>query len=125
VKHRLIRDLAFGEKSQVTLAEQYGVSTTSVAAFKKRHSFEIEEVRNSMADDYVGLWVAEKVKRIAEYQELAEKMSKGTSPRNAEVAVTILKAVAEELGQLPARTSVNVSSEVTVYQVVGISEDDI
>lgn len=125
VKHRLVRDMAIGEDSQRTLAARYGVSQTSISSFKRRHSLEIEEVRNSMADEYAGLWVAKKLDRIREYQEAAEKMANGTSPRNQEVLVSILKAVAEELGQLPARTQVNVSTEQTVYQVVGVSVDDI
>lgn len=125
VKHRLVRDMAIGEKSQRVLAEQYGVSQTSISAFKKRHNLEIEEVRNNMADEYAGLWVARKMERIAEYQQAAEKMAVGASPRNQEVLVSILKAVAEELGQLPTRTQVNVSNEQTVYQVVGVSIDDI
>ena len=125
VKHRLIRDFALGEKTQKELAAQYGVSQTSISQFKRRHALEVEEVRNNLADEYAGVWVAQKLARIQEYQQAAEKMASGTSPRNAEVLVTILKAVAEELGQLPARTQVNVSNETTVYQVVGISEDDI
>lgn len=125
VKHRLVRDMAIGEKSQRALAAQYGVSQTSISSFKKRHSMEIEEVRNNMADEYAGLWVAQKMQRIAEYQQAAEKMANGSSPRNQEVLVTILKAVAEELGQLPTRTQVNVTNEQTVYQVVGVSVDDI
>lgn len=125
VRHRLIREFALGEKTGKQLSEQYGVSQTSISAFKKRYSLEIEEVRNNLADEYAGVWVAQKLARIQEYQQAAEKMATGYSPRNAEVLVTILKAVAEELGQLPARTQVNVSNETTVYQVVGISEDDI
>lgn len=125
VKHRLIRDFALGEKSGAQLAEQYGVSATSISNFKKRHGLEIEEVRNSLADEYAGVWVARKLDRIREYQEAAEKMAKGESPRQAEVLVSILKAVAEELGQLPARTQVNVSQENVTYEIVGISVDDI
>lgn len=125
VKHRLVRDFALGEKTGVELAEQYGVSSASISLFKKRHAMEIEDVRNNLADEYAGLWVAAKMSRIAEYQEAAQKMANGTSPRNAEVLVTILKAVAEELGQLPARQQVNVSTENVTYQIVGISVDDI
>lgn len=125
VKHRLIRDFALGEKTGAQLAEQYGCSQTSVSAFKKRYALEIEEVRNNLADEYAGVWVARKLDRIKEYQEAAEKMASGSSPRNAEVLVSILKAVAEELGQLPARTQVNVNTETTVYEIVGVSVDDI
>lgn len=125
VKHRLLRDFALGEKTGIQLAEEYGVSRNSITNFKKRYALEIEEIRNDLADEYAGLWVAEKKKRIAEYQEAAEKMASGKTPRNAEVLVSILKAVAEELGQLPARTQVNVTNEVTTYEIVGVSVDDI
>jgi hypothetical protein len=125
VKHRLIRDFALGEKSGKELGEIYGCSQTSISQFKKRHALEIEEVRNNLADQYAGVWVAKKLERIREYQNAAEKMASGASARNQEVLVSILKAVAEELGDLPARTQVNVSNETTVYQVIGISEDDI
>lgn len=125
VRHRLVRDLAIAEKSQAELAEIYGVSQTSMSAFKKRNQMAIEEVRNNMADEYAGVWVAQKMGRIAEYQEAAEKMAKGTSPRNAEVLVTILKAVAEELGQLPARTQVQVNQQQVTYQVVGIDPSEL
>lgn len=125
VKHRLIRDFALGEKTGVQLAEQYGCSVTSISQFKKRYSLEIEEVRNNLADEYAGVWVAQKIDRIREYQQAAEKMAQGQSPRNAEVLVSILKAVAEELGQLPARTQVNVSQENVTYEIVGINPDDI
>ncbi len=125
MRHRLIRDFALGERTGVELAEQYGVSQTSISNFKKRYAMEIEDVRNNLADEYAGTWVAAKINRIQEYQAAAEKMAQGTSPRNAEVLVTILKAVAEELGQLPARQQVNVSAENVTYQIVGISPDDI
>lgn len=125
VKHRLIRDMALGEKTGRQLSEQYGVSQTSISNFRKRWGLEIEEVRNNLADEYAGVWVAQKMARIQEYQQAAEKMASGSSPRNAEVLVSILKAVAEELGQLPARTQVSVSSQTTVYEIVGVDPEDI
>jgi hypothetical protein len=125
VKHRLIRDFALGEKTGAQLAEQYGVSQTSISAFKKRNAMEIEDVRNNLADEYAGVWVAQKLDRIAEYQQAAEKMASGTSARNQEVLVSILKAVAEELGQLPARTQVQVNTANVVYEVVGIPLEDL
>lgn len=125
VKHRLVRDFALGEKTGAELAEQYGVSQTSISAFKKRHSLEIEEVRNNLADEYAGVWVANKLARIQEYQQAAEKMASGHSPRNQEVLVSILKAVAEELGQLPARTQVQVNTQNVTYEIIGIDPEDL
>lgn len=125
VKHRLIRDIALGEKTGKDLSRIYGVSENSITNFKKRHGLEIEEVRNNLADQYAGVWVAQKLARIQEYQQAAEKMAKGDSPRNAEVLTTILKAVAEELGDLPARQQVNVSTENVTHIVVGIDPGDL
>lgn len=125
VKHRLIRDMALGEKTGKELAALYGVSQTSISSFKRRHSLEVEEVRNNLADQYAGVWVAQKLNRIREYQEAAEKMARGDSARNQEVLVSILKAVAEELGDLPARAQVQVSTENVTYQVIGIELDDL
>jgi len=125
VKHRLIRDFALGEKTGIQLSEQYGVSRNSITEFKKRHSMEIEEVRNNLADEYAGVWVAQKLDRIREYQVAAEKMASGNSARSQEVLVNILKAVSEELGQLPARTQVNVSNQNVTYEIVGVDVDDI
>jgi hypothetical protein len=125
VKHRLVRDFALGEKNQKELAEQYGVSQTSISQFKKRHALEIEEVRNNLADQYAGVWVARKLDRIREYQNAAEKMASGESARSQEVLVSILKAVAEELGDLPARQQINISQENVTYEIVGIDPDDI
>lgn len=125
VKHRLVRDFALGERTGIELAEIYGVSQTSISNFKKRHALEIEEVRNNLADEYAGVWVAQKLDRIREYQEAADKMAQGASPRNAEVLVSILKAVAEELGQLPARTQVQVNTAEVTYQVVAVDLEDL
>lgn len=125
VAHRLIRDFALGEKTGAQLSKEYGVSQTSISAFKKRHAMEIEEVRNNLADEYAGVWVAQKLNRIREYQRAAEKMADGASPRNQEVLVSILKAVAEELGQLPARTQVQVNTAEVTYQVVSIDLEDL
>lgn len=125
VKHRLIRDFALGEKTGKALSKQYGCSEAAMSHFKKRHELEIEEVRNNLADEYAGVWVAQKLDRIREYQNAAEKMASGETARSQEVLVNILKAVAEELGDLPARTQVQVSSENVTYQLVSIDPEDL
>lgn len=123
VRMRLIRDLATGEISQAQMAQVYGVSRPSITLFKQRHLYEIEEVRAKIADEYAGLWVAGKKERLAAYQQKVEDMLEGNSPRHAEVLVGILKAVAEELGDLPARTAVQITTENVQYQIVGIDPE--
>jgi hypothetical protein len=125
VAHRLIRDFALGEKNGQELADIYGCSRQSISAFKRKYSLEIEEVRNNLADEYAGLWVAKKLDRIREYQVAAEKMASGQSARSQEVLISILKAVAEELGDLPARTQVQVNTAAVTYQVVAVDLEDL
>jgi hypothetical protein len=124
-KHRLIRDMALGEKTGAELARIYGVSAAAISLFKKRHLHEVEEIRENLADEYAGVWVARKLERIRSYQDAAEKMSSGESPRQAEVLVGILKAVAEELGDLPARQQVTVNTADVTYQIIGIDIEDL
>jgi hypothetical protein len=69
--------------------------------------------------------VAKKLDRIREYQVAAEKMASGQSARSQEVLISILKAVAEELGDLPARTQVQVNTAAVTYQVVAVDLEDL
>ncbi len=125
IKHRLIRDLALGELNGIELAAKYHCSRPAISIFKRRHGIEIDQVREGILDEYSGVWVAKKVDRLRAYQDKAEQMLDGRSPRNAEVLVTILKAVAEELGDLPTRSQVNVTNQSVTYQVVGIDPDSL
>lgn len=125
VRNKLVREIATGEKPMKQLAEEYGVSQNSITNFKKRHAMAIQDVRDKLGEQFSGLWVAEKQNRLAELQLAAEKMARSSNAREAEVLVSILKSAAEELGQLPARTQVNVSTEQVTYQVVGINPEDL
>lgn len=125
VKQKLIKELALGVKMQSVLAEEYGVSKNSISLFKKRYAMEIEEAKKDLANEYAGNWIADKRNRLAELEAAATKMAKGSSPRDAEVLVGILRAASEELGQLPARTQINVSTENVTYQIVGVDPEDI
>jgi hypothetical protein len=125
IRGRLIRDLAAGEQNQGELAVKYGCSTAAISLFKKRHLYEIDRVREAQLDEYADVWVAKKVERLRAYQGKVEDMIDGHSPRHAEVLVTILKAVAEELGDLPARQQTNIQAQNVTYQVVGIDPNEL
>lgn len=126
VKHELIRRLAAGEALK-TLAEEFGVATSSVHAFKGRHLTEIDALKERLHDDFAGLWIAQKGARLAELQADVELINESTGPeikKMTEVAMLqlkerIIRAVAEELGDIPTKVSVNVSQKIT-YEVVGV-----
>ncbi|MGA5264276.1 hypothetical protein ACPCI0_29150 [Streptomyces griseoincarnatus] len=128
-KAQLIRQLAMGELTQQRLGEMYGVSQASISRFASRYKGDIEMVRYRLAEQVQAgaehLWVVGKQNRLAEYQQTAERMSELNTPRSHEIKISALKAVAEELGDLPARTQVNVEQNVVSYEIVGVDPEDI
>lgn len=121
---KLCRELAVAEKSQVQLAEEYGVAQSSISTFKKRHQERIKQIQQNLDDEFAGLWIAEKANRIAEYQADVEMIGTTSKADLLRVKATILKAVSEELGQLPARVNVTVTNPVT-YIVKGANPEDL
>lgn len=124
IVNKLCRELAVAEKTQAQLSEEYGVSQSAVSQFKTRHRDRIDAIRGKLDDEFAGLWIANKANRIAEYQADVEFIGATTKAELLRVKAVILKAVSEELGQLPARVNVNVSTPVT-YVVHGINPDDL
>ncbi|MFF7734259.1 hypothetical protein [Streptomyces sp. NPDC007984] len=128
-KAQLIRQLALGELTQTRLGELYGVSQASISRFAARYTGEIETVRYNLAEKVQQgaeeLWVTQKHNRLAEYQDVAERMGGVSTPRAQEIRMQALRNVAEELGDLPARTQVDISTSTVSYQVVGIDPADI
>jgi hypothetical protein len=120
---KLIRELALQEQPQTELAEYYGVAQSTIATFKKRHWVEIERIRNNLADEYADLWIAQKRNRLAELQAAAEKLAGKPDARSAEVLAKLLKDAAEELGDLPTRTQVNVNTANVTYEIVGVDPE--
>jgi hypothetical protein len=142
IRAELIRLLATGEHSQTALAERYDVGQQSISAFAKRHAADIARVRTVLAahadDEFAHLWAADKRARIATYQDqvdqIADLMADPESAARAGVqaaemwrtAQTALKSVAEELGQLPNRSTIAHEGGVSVrYEVVGVALEDL
>lgn len=131
VKTELIRFLATGEETYTSLAARYGVSQPSISAFAKRHAERIADVAAKLDDEFAGLWIAEKRARIGELQEQVDRVTElVTDPEQAaragvgaaemeRVIQTALRAVSEELGQLPSRTQVQHSGQLEII-VAGV-----
>lgn len=110
-RHRLITELAKGEKTQVTLARENGVTQSSVSEFASRHADEIEERRALLGAEFDGLWIAQKLSRLVEMEELYDS---GMSNRDRETRLAVLRAAAEELGQIPNRTTIDFAQPIEI-----------
>ena len=127
----LTRDLAEGLKSQNALAAEYGVSQGTISNFKADHRPEIDEMREKLTNAYAGLWAAEKAKRIAALQQDvddydAERGEFNTlSPDARRVRQGALKAIAEELGDLPQRIRVEGGKEPVKHVLEGVNTEDL
>jgi len=122
VKHRLVHELARGEKTHDKLAGEYGVGRSGISEFASRHAAKIEEVRADLENEFAGLWIAQKAARIA---ELAEMYDDDTlDPEERKIRKDLLRAAAEELGQIPNKAVVSLAQPVTV-RLEGVNVDDL
>lgn len=121
-KLELMRHLATGEHSQAYLAELYDLTESGVSAFKRRNAQEIQEIVDNIDDRFAGMWIAKKEKRIAEYLsqvELVQDSTDADAPM-LRVAQAALRAVADELGDIPNKSTVEVKAETVTYTVEGV-----
>lgn len=117
-KRRLIIELARGEKTQTKLAAENGVSQSSISEFSSRHTDEIAEAREHLEDEFNGIWIAQKLNRLIEQQSLYED---DVAPRERETRLAVLRAAAEELGQIPNRTTISMEQPVRV-EISGLDD---
>lgn len=110
-RRKLQRELARGEKTMRELAREYGVDHKAITKFRDRHEAVIEDMRQAIDDEFAGLWIAQKSERLAEMIELYDD---GTSPRDRETKLSVLRHAAEELGQIPNRTTIDFAQPVHV-----------
>jgi hypothetical protein len=134
VRLSLARDLAAMTSTQTELAAKYHVTQGAIAQFIDREQELIIAIRADMGNELAGLWVADKAKRIAEYERDVEQLNGALgdadgadgappAPDLLSVKHRALRAVAEELGQLPARMTVKVEGEIrTVIEGIDIAD---
>lgn len=144
LRGQIIRELALGDMTQRALAEKYDVSDAAITKFKQRNADAIAAVRADAEDEFAGLLIAQKVRRVAAYEDILRSAlapkpkitNKGTyviDPSTGEyvyeidagAAMTALKNVAEEMGQLVNRQSITGDMQTTTtYRVEGINPDE-
>lgn len=122
-RHKLLRELAIGERKSADLAVEYGMTASGIREFKRRHKALVDVIAAEPADEFAGLWIAGKGNRLAAYQGDYELSADGAFAAHFEQIRTrtqILHTVAEELGQLPPRQQVTVVPVVHVVESVNI-----
>lgn len=129
----LARDLATMESTQSELARKYDVTPAAISAFVQREEELIAEIRNNLDDEFAGLWVARKARRVAEYERDIDRVDAALgddpaadgalpAPDLIKIKHAAMRAVAEELGQLPARAVVRVEGEIrTVIEGIDVA----
>lgn len=144
-KFEVIGHLAKGELTMRTLAEMYNVSVSSIHEFKVRHIHEIDAIKADIESEMVGLWIAQKRNRIAEYEADVEMVNdtldlippeviaaggkRGETLPTPELFTAkhrAMKSVAEELGQLPNRITMSGEVGTTVnYSIDGVDLEEL
>lgn len=126
VKVKLIRQLALGELSQAELARRHDVTPAAMTRFVQRHAERIAEVASKLDDQFAGIELADKVARVAvlnqqvlaDLELLADPDTAGKAGvQRAEMVRVIqsgVRAIADELGQIPARVQVQHSGALDV-----------
>ena len=120
-------ELADGTVKQAALGRKYGVSRQAVSQFAKRHRGRIEEIRAKLGQEFAGLWIADKRRRIealqADYEASAANEFYSDHYEQVRVRMQILRAVAEELGEIPTKSTVHVGG-VVEHRLVGVNIDE-
>lgn len=124
----LINELALDARPQTELAEAFEVTQAAISQFAARHRMRIANARAEIESSVAGLWIADKTSRLAELEDLVERLNDEIDgapaellPRLALAKCRALRNAAEELGQLaPKRIDVGVQVR---YEVVGVDMD--
>src|SRR6266403_2166408 len=120
VRIPLIHELAKGELTQAELSRILGVEQSSVFHFRQKFAEQILMQQQNMADSLTTSWIASKANRIASYQDTVDRIDDEldgirqpeSQPADLmRIKGTYLKNVAEEMGHLPSKTTVNVTSQ--------------
>lgn len=136
VRPHVIRDLAAAKMTKVAIAKKYGVGRQAIHEFERRHVDDIRHVRDNIDDAFAGIVFADKANRVQALTDQARRiLEQLDDPDEAarlnvgraemeRVAQSGLRAIAEELGQLPSRMQVQVGGQLDV-QVNGVELGDL
>jgi transposase-like protein len=128
-QRREVVRLVAGGGSNREIAARFDCAPSSVAHFRSRHAEEIQALRAKLAaaaDAQENLWISHRLDRLGVLQDSAEQLieaaetaSESALPEITRTLVSVLHEAAEQLGQLPARTTIN-STTVVNYRIEGV-----
>ena len=124
-KLSLMRDLAEGNFTHIQLAEKYDRSVSAISNFSSRNRDKIQAIRENPDDEFAGLWIAQKAQRLRVYADQVERLEESDDPKLLARVQTALRSVAEELGQLPNKSTVAIETPKLQVQIEGISDEDL
>lgn len=126
-KHQLIHELAAQDSTITFLAQKYGVVHSAIINFRTRHQAEIVAVQQNLADRFASIPLARKENRLAEYQQDIDDINRiqdgFPQPELTRLKHGALKNMAEELGHLPSKTSIQVNNAQVSYAFEGVDLD--
>jgi hypothetical protein len=118
LRAELIRRLAIGDETHEALSVEFGRSAQTIHNFASRNKDEIRRAKQVQSDEYQGLGYAEKWERLAFREQLLldiearledPDLSHTQRNRYSVTADKLLRSIAEERGQLYARSQLEVA----------------
>lgn len=154
VKLKLIQELARDEVRRVELARRYGVTGAAISNFAKKHAEAIAAAKQRIDDEFAGMWIVQKKSRLAELEQDVDNINGSETARKEAVTAALgdtldvqaaiaeseglkpdpvllrvkhkaLRQAAEELGQLPARVTVEIGDTHVRHEIVGVDLDEV
>lgn len=128
IRAELIADLVTGVEPIAALARRLQVTTSAIYLFRKRHQDEIdaalELVRHALAET----WTAVKAERVAsmtaDVEQLDARIGREIDSEALAYLVrtktAVLRAIADELGDIPRAKVAEPDGDVLRYEIVGV-----
>jgi len=124
-KLEIKRLLAEGTMSRSDIARRYGVTPSNITQFADRYKAEILDIKEHLTDEWAGLWIADKQKRLSAYMDEFDRLNESKYADHHEWSKArqqALRSVAEELGDLPPRQTTFVQQVVHIVKGIDVEE---
>lgn len=114
------------DRTITSVADEWNLSNQSLTYFKRDNAREIAAIAEDLDNQFAGQWVADKQARIEAYMREYDILNKHKYHDHHEwskARQAALRAIAEELGQIPGRGGVTIN--VAQHMVIGVEVEDL